>query len=132
MNPFNLVASGKNNTAHNANPTISPRDTPLLMSYGISFLQNNFNCPNMFPATVPVKICNPSPMNWTEAGSLKPSDNPSLKPSDNPVTVYNGRKILNQLFISLLNHGFYTFPTFPERSILLFFVLVASVLALRY
>ena len=30
-------------------PTVAPRDTPLWMSYGISFRQNNANCPNMLP-----------------------------------------------------------------------------------
>jgi hypothetical protein len=30
----------------------------------------------MFPATVPVKICNAKPMYWAEIGSLNPNDSP--------------------------------------------------------
>ena len=70
------VASGTNNTAHKAIPTIIPLINPSFELKGAILDQKSETCPNMLAAAVPVNTCNMKPMYCANAGSLNPNDIP--------------------------------------------------------
>ena len=63
-----------NNIAHKVTPTVAPRNTSILVSYEISFRQNNVNCPNMLPWHSTRQYGKPN--QCLSKRSLNPNDNP--------------------------------------------------------